>query len=61
VKVYVAEEYGETIGYLDGQTISAFGESLAEMTNLFDLLWIFLAVTAAWRVAASPTLHIRGR
>jgi hypothetical protein len=57
-KQYFAEELGEVIGYLDGRIASAFVESLREMTGLFDLLWIFIAVTAAWRVPASPTLNV---
>lgn len=58
VKTYVLEEYGEAIGYLDTRTMQLFTEALTEMTSLFDLLWIALAVGAAWRVPASPELEI---
>ncbi len=58
LKEYAAEEYGEVLGYFDPQVTSLFIESLGETTGLFDLLWIFFAVTAAWRVPASPELEV---
>jgi hypothetical protein len=59
VKQFVFEEHGELIGYFDEQILANFPDFLVgEMTGLFDLLWIFLAVTTAWRGPASPTLHV---
>ena len=57
-KEYVAEEFDEVVGYLDPEILEAFFEALGEMTGLFDLLWIFLAVSTAWRAPASPTLRV---
>jgi len=60
LKEYVASEFGETIGYLDEQVLANFPDYMGEATGAFDLLWIFLCVTTAWRGPASPTLQIEG-
>ena len=37
----------------------AFGDFFAEMLSPFDLLWVFIALTAAWRVPAASKLNIQ--
>jgi len=54
---FVEEEYQQTISYLDPQIPEAMVEYSADLFGMFDLLWIVLAVTAAWRVPATPSLQ----
>ena len=55
---YALEEHGASIGYFAPETLETFPLALPDMLSAFDLLWIFLAVTAAWRVPASPQLAV---
>ncbi|GJM23204.1 MAG: hypothetical protein DHS20C15_31190 [Planctomycetota bacterium] len=58
-KPYLEEQAGAAISYFDSQILSTFPDALKDMSSAFDLLWIFLAVTAAWRVPATPQLELR--
>ena len=49
-----AAEEGVSIGYFNPVTLSAFPGMFFEMLSLFDLLWVFLAVSSAWRIPATP-------
>lgn len=53
------EKLGQPVGYLSQVTVNAFLGSLGEMLSPFDLLWVFLALTAAWRVPAASKVAIR--
>jgi hypothetical protein len=45
---------GVELGYFSFGTMAAFPSALGELLSPFDLLWLFIAVSAAWRVPAPP-------
>jgi hypothetical protein len=54
----VLEEDGTVLSYLDPFITSNFMPYMQSKTGLFDLLWVFLAVSTAWRVPAGPQLTV---
>ncbi|MBN2191995.1 MAG: hypothetical protein JW751_04205 [Polyangiaceae bacterium] len=54
----VREETGVEIGYLSRASVDLFPSMIAKMLSAFDLLWVFLAVSAAWRVPAAPAVRV---
>jgi hypothetical protein len=52
VAYYAARDGGLTP--FDGRVAAFFVDNLGSLLSPFDLLWVFLAVTTAWRVAAAP-------
>jgi hypothetical protein len=55
---YVEAEYDEVLGWFDAEIIDAFPDAILEMSDVFDILWVVLAVLAAWRAPASPQMSI---
>ena len=55
----LASAEGVTLGWFDGLITSAFPEYLSETASPFDLLWIILAVSAAYRVPKAADVDIR--
>jgi hypothetical protein len=49
-----AASEGVALGYFSFGTMAAFPSALGELLSPFDLLWLFIAVSAAWRVPAPP-------
>lgn len=49
---------GVSLGYLSGPTITSFPRALVSMLSPFDLLWLFLALSSAWRVPAAPRVNV---
>jgi hypothetical protein len=47
-------EAGISISYFSPVTLGAFPGMFVEMLSLFDALWVFLAVSTAWRIPATP-------
>lgn len=43
---------------VDPELVSQFTDDIGGQFGAFDLLWVFLAVTAAWRVPATPQLEV---
>lgn len=54
----LARDSGVTIGWLDGEMISLFPSYLSETASPFDLLWIILAISAAYRVPKAADVSI---
>jgi len=54
----VAERDGTPVAYFTQRLVAGFFENLGESVRAFDVLWVFLAVTAAWRVPASPQVDV---
>lgn len=52
------EEEGVEISYIDPFITSNFVPYMQSRTGLFDLLWVFLAVSTAWRGPAGPQLSV---
>ena len=46
------------LGYFSPQVIATFPEVAREFFSFFDLLWIFFALTAAWRVPAASRVEL---
>ena len=55
----VLESYDVQVGWFAPETREAFMEFAGEMFGGFDLLWVFLAATAAWRVPGSPQIEMQ--
>lgn len=55
----VREGFGMDLGYLAPETRDAFVEYSGDLFGGFDLLWLALAVGAAWRVPATPRVDSR--
>lgn len=51
VKQYAAKE-GADLGYFSANICQAFFENINEMVTGYDLLWVILALGAAWKVCA---------
>jgi len=56
--VKVGRERGLSIGYLDGRILSFFPEALGQMLGAFDVLFLFLALGAAYRVPKAHAVSI---
>ena len=56
--VKAAHEHGVEVGYLDSRLISLFPSSLGETLSVFDALFLFLAISAAYRVPKAPLISI---
>jgi hypothetical protein len=52
VVVEQAAAQGEIISHLDPRILSIFAEFAGDLVSPFDLLWVALAVGAAWRIPA---------
>ncbi len=50
------KEAGVNIGYFSAIAIATFPKVLFDVLGVFDLLWLGLAVMAAWRVPKSPNV-----
>lgn len=50
-----AAEEGVELGYLSLGTMATFPRALGELLSFYDLLWLFFAVSAAWRITAPQT------
>jgi len=44
----------ESVSPLDSRILPAFAQNLGNLFTPYDLLWVFLAMTAAWRAAVPP-------
>ncbi len=53
-----ADDPAAAVSYFDPFIVENFIPYLREDSSFFDALWIFFAVTAAWRQPASPSLHL---
>lgn len=53
-----AKAEGLALGFFSPQTIAAFPNALAHMLSPFDLLWLFIALSSAWRVPAAPRVTV---
>lgn len=60
VSQIVLEDGGGTIGWFDPGLIQAFPGALMEISSPFDILWIVLAVSAAYRVPAPSGITFTG-
>ena len=58
MKALAFEDQGVVIGYRAPFITTNFGAYMKSRTGMFDLLWVFLAVSSAWRVPAGPRLHV---
>lgn len=52
----LGRDYG--LPYVGAETFDVFLEVLPEMVSPFDLLWVVLAVGAAWRVPRASAVHV---
>jgi hypothetical protein len=52
-------EKGIEVGYFSSAVFDIFGEAIGDMLSPFDLLWIFIALSAAWRVPAPSKVAVR--
>ena len=50
---------GYKLGYFSFATVAAFPRVLLALLSPFDLLWLFIALSGAWRVPASPRVTVR--
>jgi acyl carrier protein len=54
LKDYVASEYGQAaaqqVSILSSELIDFFFESIGDLASPYDILWIILAIVAAWRI-----------
>lgn len=53
-------EEGVGAGPFDPAIVAAFPRALPEMLSGFDLLWVALALSAAWKVPAASGLRVDG-
>lgn len=53
-----AAKEGVQLGYLSPGMLMTFPRALVGMLSPFDLLWLFLALTSAWRVPAPPRVMV---
>jgi hypothetical protein len=61
VRQQVMGDGATDVSWFDSFILEAFPGALAEMASPFDLLWIVLAVAAAYRVPAASTVTIQQR
>jgi hypothetical protein len=54
-----AAKDGIQVGYFSLGVILTFPRALFSMLSMFDLLWLFLAFSSAWRVPAAPRVTVR--
>ncbi len=59
IREYAAND-GVELSWFDPQIISTFPAALKEMVSVFDLLWLFLALSAAYRIPAPAQVRIEG-
>lgn len=48
---------GEDLSYLDPEIIRIFVNYIGEMVNFFDILWVFFALSTAWRMLAPSEIE----
>lgn len=53
-----ARKAGVGIGYIDPILLGKFFDFLPRMLSAFDLLWVILAIGAAYRAPASPKIRV---
>ena len=53
-----AAEEGVSLGYFSSATLTSFPGAIVSMLSPFDLLWLFLALSSAWRVPAAPRVNV---
>ncbi len=53
-----AAQEGVSLGYFSPVTLKAFPSAIPSMLSPFDLLWLFLALSSAWRVPAPPRVNV---
>jgi hypothetical protein len=54
-----AAKEGVILGYFSPATLSAFPHFLGALLSPFDLLWIAIALSSAWRVPRAPRVVVR--
>ncbi|MFL5319996.1 MAG: hypothetical protein ACJ790_10115 [Myxococcaceae bacterium] len=50
---------GISVGYFSSEVIGYFGQFFTDQLSPFDLLWVFIAISAAYRVPAASRVAIR--
>jgi hypothetical protein len=64
VFAHAAVEFGKQNGidfsYLDARTMQLFPQALPEMLSAFDILWLILAIAAAYRIPAPSKVQVSG-
>lgn len=58
--VNVAKEGGLELTYFDPRVVEFFPEALPEMLSAFDILWLVLAIAAAYRIPAPSKVDVSG-
>lgn len=53
-----AAKEGVQLGYFSAGMLLTFPRALGSMLSPFDLLWLFLAFSSAWRVPAPPRVTV---
>jgi hypothetical protein len=51
---------GLDVSYFDSQVFDVFQIVLPQMVNGFDILWVVLAIGAAFKIPAPPKVHVYG-
>ena len=54
-----AAKEGVKLGYFSPATLSAFPHFLGSLLSPFDLLWVAIALSSAWRVPRAPRIVVR--
>jgi hypothetical protein len=56
--VGLAAENGVALSYLDSSIVRSFPKILPDMLSPFDILWLILAIGAAYRIPAPSKIHV---
>ena len=56
--VQAAAKEGVALSYVSPRLLSMFPRAVFSMLSPFDLLWLFIAFSSAWRVPASPRVTV---